>query len=99
MSVFHQSFCFTDFQQIVTKCAKYKIIAQEQQFRGQVIIKGIVLPKNENSVINYSPSCRSKPVRPSLIYRTQIKIFFKKSKICLTLHRQQGYYHVQGPEM
>ncbi len=33
-------------------------------------------PKNENSVINYSPSCRSKSVRPSFIFRKQIKIFF-----------------------
>ncbi len=32
-------------------------------------------PKNENSVINYSPSCRSKPVRPSIIFGPQIKIF------------------------
>ncbi len=31
-------------------------------------------PKNEYSVINYSPSHRSKPVRPSFIFRTQIKI-------------------------
>ncbi len=27
-------------------------------------LKGIVHPKKENSVINYSPSCRSKPIRP-----------------------------------
>ncbi len=33
-------------------------------------------PKNENSVINYSPSCHCKPVRPSFIFGTQIKIFF-----------------------
>ncbi len=32
-------------------------------------------PKNENSVINYSPSCRSKPVRPLFIFGPQIKIF------------------------
>uniref|UniRef100_A0A8C1QUU1 Neuroplastin a n=1 Tax=Cyprinus carpio TaxID=7962 RepID=A0A8C1QUU1_CYPCA len=32
-------------------------------------------PKNENSVINYSPSCCSKPIRPPSIFRTQIKIF------------------------
>uniref|UniRef100_A0A671NRP1 ADAM metallopeptidase domain 19a n=1 Tax=Sinocyclocheilus anshuiensis TaxID=1608454 RepID=A0A671NRP1_9TELE len=36
-------------------------------------------PKNENSVINYSPSCRSTPLRPSFIFRTQIKIFLIKS--------------------
>ncbi len=45
-------------------------------------------PQNENSVINYSPSCRSKPVRPSFIFRTQIKIFLMES----------GYYHDQRTE-
>ncbi len=39
-------------------------------------------PKNENSVINYSPWCRSKPVRPSLIFRTQIKIFLWSCNPC-----------------
>ncbi len=33
-------------------------------------------PKKKNSVINYSPSCRSKPVRPSFIFITQMKIFW-----------------------
>ncbi len=55
-------------------------------------------PKNENSVINYSPSCRSKPVRLSIIFGTQIKIFLMKSESFLTLHRQQGFYHDQGTE-
>ncbi len=54
--------------------------------------------KNKNSVINYSPSCRSKPIRPSFIFWTQIKIFLIKSESFLTLHRQQRNYHVQGPE-
>ncbi len=36
-------------------------------------------PKKYNFVINYSPSCRSKPVRPSFIFRTQVEIFFIKS--------------------
>ncbi len=44
----------------------------------------IVHPKNENSVINYSPSCRSKPVRPLFIFRSQIKIFPMKSESSLT---------------
>ncbi len=35
-------------------------------------LKGIVHPKIKDSVINYSPACRSKPVRPSFIFRTQI---------------------------
>ncbi len=55
-------------------------------------------PKNENSVINYSPSCLSKPIRPSFIFATQIKIFLMKSESSQTLHRQQGSYHGQGPE-
>ncbi len=55
-------------------------------------------PKNENSVINYSPSCCSKPVRPLFIFGTQIKIFLLKSESFLTLYRQQHNYHVQGPE-
>ncbi len=55
-------------------------------------------PKDKNSVIKYSPSCRSKPVRPLLIFGTQIKISLMKSKNFLTLHRQQCNWHVQGPE-
>ncbi len=34
------------------------------------------IPKNENSVINYWPSCHSKRVKPSFIFETQIKIFW-----------------------
>ncbi len=50
--------------------------------------------QNENSVINYSPSCRSKPIRPSFIFRTQIKMFLMKSESFLTLHRQQCNWNV-----
>ncbi len=39
-----------------------------------------------------------KPVRPSFIFRTQIKIFLMKSESSLTLHRHQGSYHDQGTE-
>ncbi len=53
-------------------------------------------PKNENSDINYSPSCRTKPVRSSFIFETQMKIFEMKSESFLTLRRQQRNYHVQG---
>jgi len=49
--------------------------------------------------MNYSPSGRSKPIRPSFIFGTLIKTFLMKSKSFLTLHRQQGNYHVQSPEM
>ncbi len=59
--------------------------------------KGIVFSKNESSVINYSPSCCSKPVRPSFIFRTQFKIFLMKSKSFLTLHRQQCNLNVPRP--
>ncbi len=41
------------------------------------IFKGVVL---ENSVINYSPLCCSKPVRHSFIFRTQIKIIFENPR-------------------
>ncbi len=45
--------------------------------------------QNENCVINYSPSCRSKPIRTLFIFRTQIKMFLIKSESYLTRHRQQ----------
>ncbi len=51
-------------------------------------------PRNENSVINYLPSCRSKSVRPSFIFRTQIKMFLMKSERYLILHRQQCNWNV-----
>ncbi len=51
--------------------------------------KGIVSPQNENSVINYSPSRRSKPLTPSFIFRTQMKLFLMKSESSQTLHRQK----------
>ncbi len=41
-------------------------------------IKGLVHPKMK-IVINYSPSCRSKPARPSFIFKKQIKIFLISS--------------------
>ncbi len=47
-----------------------------------------------NSVINYSPSRRSKPVRPSFIFGTQIKMFLMKSESYLILHRQQCHWNV-----
>ncbi len=50
--------------------------------------------KNENSLINYSPSCHSKHVRPLFIFRSQIKIFLMKSESFLALHRQQWNWHV-----
>ncbi len=41
-------------------------------------------PKNENSVINLTPSCHSKPVRPLFIVGEQRR-FFMKSESFLTL--------------
>ncbi len=40
----------------------------------------------------------TKPVRPSFIFGTQIKIFWMKSRRFLIFHRQQHNNHVQGPE-
>ncbi len=61
-------------------------------------LKGLVHPKKKNSPINYSSSCRSKPVRPSFIFGTQIKIFLMESDSSLTLHERQGSLHHQSPE-
>ncbi len=38
----------------------------------------------KNSVMNYSPSRRSKPVRPLFIFGIQIKIFLMESESSLT---------------
>jgi len=43
-------------------------------------LKGTVHPKIKNYIIIFSRSCRSKPVRHSFIFRTQIKIFLMKSE-------------------
>ncbi len=40
----------------------------------------------EHMNINYSLPCRSKPIRPSFILETQIKIFGMKSKSIMTLY-------------
>ncbi len=56
-------------------------------------------PKNENPVINYSPSCRSKPVRPSFILRAQIKIFYINNICtrirCLFRSKRKQHIHVR----
>ncbi len=50
-------------------------------FHHCTIIKGLVSPcKNDNSVVIYAPSNRSKPIRPLLIsFKTQMKIFWMDS--------------------
>ncbi len=55
-------------------------------------IKGLVHPKND--VMNYSLWCRSRPVRPLLIVRTQMKMFLFESEISQTLQRQQHNWNV-----
>ncbi len=45
-------------------------------------------------LINCSPSCRSKPVRPLFICRTQMKILLMKSESSLTLHRPLHNWNV-----
>ncbi len=44
-------------------------------------VKGLLHPKNLNFANHYSPSSSSKPVRPSFIFRTQIKIFSRTTWI------------------
>uniref|UniRef100_A0A8C1Y2Y5 Mitogen-activated protein kinase kinase kinase kinase n=1 Tax=Cyprinus carpio TaxID=7962 RepID=A0A8C1Y2Y5_CYPCA len=51
-------------------------------------------PKNKNSVINYSSTCRSKPVRPLFNFRTEIKIFLMKTETASELSNVL-YFHVQ----
>ncbi len=59
--------------------------------------KGIVHPKKDNSVINYSPSHRSKPVRPSFIFgNTNYDIFDELSR---ALRPFIDSNHNQGTEM
>ncbi len=51
-------------------------------------------------VINYLPSRRSKPVRPSFIFETQIKDIFDEIGELSdpAYYIQQRNYHDQGPE-
>jgi len=46
--------------------------------------QGLVHPKNENEVINYSPPSCTNPVRPSFIFGTQMKIFLIKFERLIT---------------
>ncbi len=64
-----------------------------QGCRINAVFKGLVHPKMK-MVINYSPSCRSNPLRSSFIFGTQIKMFLMKSESSLTLHRQQRNWNV-----
>ncbi len=45
--------------------------------------------KKKRSILRPSASSRYKPIRPSFIVRTKIKIFLMKSESVQTLHRQQ----------
>ncbi len=53
---------------------------------------------NELTNIHFGPTCRSKPIRPLFIFRTQMKIFLMKSESFLTVYRQQRNWNVQSPE-
>ncbi len=68
----HVSFFHENNRMLLHICRAFKLFLSS--FPCEWVIKGIVHPKY-NSVINYSPSCLSKPVRPSFIFRTQNKIF------------------------
>jgi len=54
---------------------------------------GLFTKKNANSFINYSPSCRSKPLRLLFIFGIQMKVFLMKSESFLSLHWQLRNYH------
>ncbi len=77
--------------------AQYCHIHLTQVLSGQIYYWRVSSPQNDNSVINISPSCHSKPIRPSFIFRTQIKIFFIKCESSLALHRQQRNCNVPRP--
>ncbi len=48
---------------------------QSLESGGRSLLETVSSPKNVNSVINYSPSCCSKLIRPPFIFGTQIKTF------------------------
>ncbi len=48
---------------------------QSLESGGRSLLERVSSPKNVNSVINYSPSCCSKLIRPPFIFGTQIKTF------------------------
>ncbi len=54
------------------RCSEFRCMPEFFAF------KGIVQPKNLKYLINYSPSCHSRSLRPLFIFRTQIKIFMMK---------------------
>ncbi len=61
------------------QCAIYKVLNSYNNIHTELDHMNYrdSSPKNENHVINYSPSCHSKPW-PSFIFKTQIKIFFNE---------------------
>ncbi len=58
------------------RCAVYIALHNATKIKILHMSQRVSSPKNENCIINYSPSCRSKPVSPSFIFGTQINIFF-----------------------
>ncbi len=62
-------------------------------------ISGDSSPKNKNVVINYSPSCLSKPVRTLFIIETHIKFFFYEFwELSDPPIDRKDTIHGQGPE-
>ncbi len=70
-----------------------------KRFPVRPAFKWIVHPKTKFLTLITHPSHRSRPVRPSFIFRTHIKITFMKSESFLTLHRWQHSYQVQDLEI
>ncbi len=58
-------------------------------------IKGLVHPKMKNAVINYSPSCCSKPVRPRSFSEHKIKIFLMESERSRPSIDSEGPYTIK----
>ncbi len=63
-------------------CIFSHLLYVEKQQSTVKAVKEIVHPKNENSVIIYSPSSSSKPVWISLFCRTQGRYLKKVWKVC-----------------
>ncbi len=58
----------------ITCCKVCKCYNQNGSYMHEFILR-VSSPQNAHFVINYSPSCRSKPIRPSFIFGTHIKVF------------------------
>ncbi len=73
---------------IQNSCSRQDIKIIGWAWINSLEIKGIV-PTKMKIDVNYSPSCRSRPLRPLFIFGMQIEILLMKSE------RQQYNRHVQ----